>query len=70
MAIDVIGPDDAAKMFKIYLMENAHARWDDTNVPVTILCPFDEPVALRIALVFQCHIPLEGIGPAAEVDID
>ena len=57
-------------MLQIDLMKNAHTWRDHTDVPVGILSPFDEPVALRIALVFQCHIPLEGIGPAAEVDID
>ena len=63
-----ICPDGLRQIFKVYLMADACARRHDTEIVERLLAPFQECIALDIALVFAVHIHLEGAGIAELVD--
>ncbi len=69
-AVFLIGPDGLAEIFEIHLVADARAGRHDAKILERLLAPFEEPIALAIALVFQFHIAGKGGRRAEFVDND
>src|SRR5690606_21893724 len=57
----LIGPYNLAKIFKVDLVANASARWDNAEIPERLLSPFQETIALAVTLIFELYIALESL---------
>ena len=64
----VLGPDSLSQIFQIDLMADAGARRHNAEILKRFLAPFQEGIALAIALIFAVHILLEGFYIAEIVD--
>ena len=66
----VVGPHDLAEIFEIDLVADAGAGRHDAEIAERLLAPFQEFVALLVALVFELDIAGEGHRRAELVDDD
>ena len=57
------------EIFEIHLMHDSGGRRDDAEVLKRLLSPFQEFIALAIALEFLLHVVEEGGGGAVIVDL-
>ena len=62
LAVDLLllGPDGAGEIFEIDLMADAGAGRHDAEIVEGALAPFEEGVALAVAVIFELDILLEG----------
>jgi hypothetical protein len=63
-----IGPDGLGQIFKVHLVTDAGAGGHNAKVVERALTPFEELVALHVALVFTVDVHLERAGIAEFVD--
>ena len=72
LAVDRIvpGPDGLGEVFEVDLVADAGAGRHDTEIVEGLLAPFQELVALGVALVFELDVLGEGLGRAELVDDD
>ena len=66
----VAGPDGLRQIFEVDLVADARARRHDAEIVEGELAPFQELVALLIALIFELDIAGEGLGRTEFVDDD
>ena len=66
----LVGPDRLGEIFQIDLMADAGARRHDAEIVERALAPFQEAIALAIALIFELDVLLEGFRRAEIVDDD
>ena len=69
LAVNLVGPDDTRDMFHVHLVQNPHARRNHGDIFIHLLGPFHEAVALAVAVVFERHIPLQGIRLTVKIHI-
>ena len=65
-----IRPDGLGEVFEVHLMADARAGGHDAEVVEGALPPFEEGIALHIALILAVHVHLEGAGVAKLIDHD
>ncbi len=65
-----VGPNGLGKIFKVHLMANARSGGNNAEIVERVLTPFEEGIALHIALIFAVHIHLEGAWIAEFVNHD
>ncbi|MPL73108.1 hypothetical protein SDC9_18901 [bioreactor metagenome] len=63
-----VGPDGLREVFKVHLVADAGAGRHDAEVLERALAPFQELIALHVALVFKFDVALEGARVAEFVD--
>ena len=61
-------PDGLRQIFEIHLMADAGAGRHDAEILERLLAPFQEPVALAVAGIFEIHILLQRLVGAELVD--
>ena len=66
----LLGPHRAGEIFEIDLMANAGAGRHDAEIVEGALSPFEEGVALAVAVILKLDIELEGLRACEEVDHD
>ena len=64
------GPHGLGEIFEIDLVANPGARRDDAEIVERSLAPFQEPVPLAVAAIFEIDIGLEGLAVAERIDDD
>ena len=64
------GPNGLGEIFEINLVANPGARRNDTEIVERSLAPFQEPVALAVAAIFEIDIGLERLAIAERIDDD
>ena len=64
----LLRPDGLGEIFQVHLMADAGAGGHDREVLEGALAPLEELIALAVALIFQIHVLLEGLGVAELVD--
>ena len=62
------GPDRLGEVFEVHLVTDACAGRHDAEIVERLLAPFEEGVALHVALVFEVDVGLEGAGRAELVN--
>jgi hypothetical protein len=67
---DFGGEDYAGQVFEIDLVADAHARRDGGEVSKRRLAPFEEGVALAVALELEQRVGVVGRGRAELIDLD
>jgi hypothetical protein len=63
-----VEPDRLGEVFEVHLVADAGARGHHAEIVERALAPFEEHVALHVALVFAVHVHLEGARVAELVD--
>ena len=66
----LVGPNRLGEVFKIDLVADASAGWDNAEVVKGVLTPFEECVALHVALIFAVNVHLERARVAKFIDHD
>ena len=61
--------DDLGEVFEVYLVDDACAGRDDAQAVERGLCPAQQLVALRVALVLALHVERERVGGPETIDL-
>ena len=64
----MVGPDALRDMLEIDLVADAGARRDHLEIVERLAAPFEELIALAVAVIFELDVLLEGLGSAELVD--
>ena len=60
----------AGEVFEIDLVDDADSGRDDAQAAESARAPFEELIALAVALEFDFHIEFGGVGAAGEIDLN